>query len=122
MTNTHAHSSRGPIKLPFPVTTNNLYRNRRGRGGRAKTKRYQAWSTEAGWEIKRQRPGFVEGPFKLDITITRPDKRRRDISNLIKALEDALVEFGVVEDDCLCEQITIGWRDKRDGPVIEVTA
>jgi len=37
--------------------------------------------------------------LKIDIVISSPDRRKRDSSNLLKALEDALQHAGVFPDD-----------------------
>ncbi|MGI9297070.1 MAG: RusA family crossover junction endodeoxyribonuclease [Gammaproteobacteria bacterium] len=108
------------LKIPYPPSTNTLFTNRHG--GRAKTKRYAEWSKRAGWEIKTQKPPKIEGPFSLDIIVDRPDKRKRDISNLIKAIEDTLQDVGVIEDDCLCQELTIRWRERESGPLINIHA
>lgn len=109
------------LRMPFPPATNNLFKNLRN-GGRAKTKRYADWAKQAGWQVKAQKPPRIEGPFSLDIVVDRPDKRKRDISNLIKALEDVLVDTGVVEDDSHCQEISIRWSETEDGPLILIHA
>ena len=108
------------LELPYPPTTNNLFINR-GRK-RIKSSEYRAWSELCTWQIKQQKPPKVVGPYAVDIVVKRPDRRKRDISNLIKALEDALVENGIVEDDSLCQELTIRWQDHEDCPLIHVYA
>lgn len=98
------------LNLPYPPTVNNLFRNA-GRG-RVKTARYIAWSHQAALSIMVQRPKPVHGPFRLTIIATRPDRRRRDISNLTKATEDALVANGLIEDDHLAESIYLAWSSE----------
>ena len=92
------------LSLPYPPSTNQLYRTagygRDGkRRGRIKTQRYLTWLRAAGNEVLAQRQKPLRGPVVLAINVRAPDKRRRDISNLIKAVEDLLVEHGLIQDD-----------------------
>ena len=61
------------------------------------------------WEIRSQTRNKVVGPYKLTILAVKPDKRKRDLGNLEKAVSDILVSVGVVEDDSLCEWLEIRW-------------
>jgi crossover junction endodeoxyribonuclease RusA len=98
------------LQLPFPPTTNNLFANARGgRGGRFPTKAYKAWRDRAAVAIRRQAPAGIKGPVTLDIQLGRPDRRRRDLSNYIKALEDALVQHGLIEDDSMVQTLLVEW-------------
>lgn len=44
-------------------------------------------------------PGFGAASVRLLAKVCPPDGRRRDLSNAIKVLEDALVGGGVMDDD-----------------------
>lgn len=96
------------ITLPWPPAVNNLFFNA-ARGGRVKSKRYASWSTEAWAMLLQQRPAPVQGPFRLTVVAERPDNRRRDLDGLLKAPLDLLVACGIVQDDSLAQQLTIGW-------------
>lgn len=97
------------ISLPIPPSANALFRNVPGKG-RVRTERYRTWAAAAGWEIKEQRPGAIAGHYVLTLTCQRPDKRRRDIGNLVKSVEDLLVTHGLVTDDSLCAEIHVRWE------------
>ena len=58
--------------------------------------------------------------FDLVIRAKRPDKRKRDLDNILKALSDILVKCGVVEDDHLCESIHICWTTSGDPCEVEI--
>lgn len=108
------------LDLPFPPSTNTLFRNAGNRDGttlrgRIRTKKYLAWIDEASKEAMAQRQNAIKGHVKLHIALDRPDKRKRDLSNYIKAPEDLLVSMGLIEDDSLVQRITIGWS-KRGNP------
>ncbi len=98
------------LQLPFPPTTNNLFFNLPGRrGGRAPTKGYKAWKEKAAVAIRRQAPEPIAGAVMLSIVLGRPDRRRRDLSNYVKALEDALVYHKLIEDDSLVQSLSVSW-------------
>lgn len=97
-------------RLPYPPTVNTLFANAK-HGGRFKTKEYTDWRRAAGEEILAQGRKRVRGSVSLAIYVVKPDKRRRDVSNLIKAVEDLLVEMQIIEDDSLVQRVTIEWAD-----------
>lgn len=96
------------LTLPMPPSVNLMYRPVRGRGI-IKSDRYRKWITAAGWALKEQKPGKIEGDYILWAYCERADKRRRDLGNLEKAMSDLLVTHGVVSDDSLCVEIHLYW-------------
>jgi len=97
------------LHLPFPPTVNNLFVNVPGRG-RVPSQRYKDWREDANRLLLTQvpLPRFL-GPVSLKFTFGRPDARRRDLSNLIKAAEDMIVSAGVIEDDSKVHRIVAEW-------------
>jgi len=92
-------------ELPFPPSTNRLWRQFRGRT--IKSAVYRDWIKEAALRV-----GVVEtirGPFEVTFHAVRPDLRRRDLDNLTKASMDCLTQCKVIEDDSLCQSLTIKW-------------
>lgn len=89
------------IWLPFPVSTNNLYSQGvvRGRVRRFPSRQYKAWRREAVIRIRSQRIPTFREPVVIKLALTPKDGRRRDASNYIKAVEDALVEARLLVDD-----------------------
>lgn len=96
-------------ELPFPPSVNNLFINSRKTGGRFPSPQYKEWRKAAGQAVLVQGRKHIRGKVNIAIGIMRPDRRRRDISNLMKAVEDLLVEMQVIEDDSLVEKISIQW-------------
>lgn len=94
------------IELPYPPTTNNLFAN--AGKSRRKTPAYKAWIELASTRIKASHRQNI-GAYSMSIAVKRPDNRRRDLSNLEKALSDLLVAHGVIKDDSLCERLTMAW-------------
>ncbi len=87
--------------LPFPPSANNLFAHApvRGRVRRFPTKQYKLWRKEAVIRIRSQRIETFREPVVIKLALTPKDSRRRDASNYIKAIEDALVEARVLADD-----------------------
>lgn len=96
------------IALPFPPPLNNLFANKRG-GGRTKSDRYRQWAVAAGWTIQAERPKAIPGPINLTILLGKPDRRKRDLDGMAKALIDLLVSHSVIEDDSLVQKLTLAW-------------
>lgn len=95
------------LTLPFPPSTNNLFKNISK--GRARSDRYNAWLKEGWAMIVQQRPARVAGPFRLTLVATRPDRRARDLDNLAKPCLDLLVKAGVIRDDSDASSILLMW-------------
>lgn len=101
------------LRCPFAPTTNNLFMNVGKR--RVPTPRYRAWRDLAAVQIDhmmiRQTP--ITGPYHFCMALDRPDRRGRDLSNYIKAVEDVLVLCGVVRDDSDAISLVIKWTDRK---------
>jgi crossover junction endodeoxyribonuclease RusA len=95
------------ISLPLPPSVNRLWRTGRGRVYRSP--RYDAWCKAAGWELNIQRPARIAGPVTVTIAAGRPDRRRRDVDNLGKALLDLLTVHRVIEDDSRVVSLSSRW-------------
>jgi crossover junction endodeoxyribonuclease RusA len=71
------------------------------------------------WQLAGQAKGQkIIGAYKLTILAVRPDKRRRDLGNLEKAVSDILVSQNIIEDDSLCEWLEVRWVDS--GPQCKI--
>lgn len=64
----------------------------------------------------------IAGEYNLLIRAVKPDRRKRDIGNLEKALSDILVAGAIVIDDSFCRQIIAEWADFGDPCVVVVTS
>ena len=98
------------LRLPLPPSVNSLYANVPGKG-RVRTKRYLTWLNAAGWAIKqtKPKPKKIKGNYSLWLYCERPDRRRRDLGNMLKAIEDILVEHGIIADDSFAADIHCYW-------------
>ena len=101
------------LELPYPPSVNHYWRRVGARtlisrGGRAF--RQAVCSILAARGV---RP--LDGPLAVEVTIHPPDKRRRDIDNVQKALLDALEHGGAYGDDSQIVRLTIEKGDPLDG-------
>lgn len=86
------------IELPWPPTVNHYYTVARGRKILSKKGRDYK---EAAWLhlLSQGRYKQLEGDVSLFIRAYPPDKRRRDIDNILKPLLDVLTTAGIYKDD-----------------------
>ena len=95
------------LTLPMPPSANRLWRKSGAR--MHKSTQYTDWLRTAGYMAMAQHPEAITGPYRLSIQFMRPDKRKRDLDNRIKAINDLLQTIGVIEDDSDCEVVTARW-------------
>ena len=96
------------LTIPRPPSVNALYKNVPGKG-RVKTKEYRQWIKEAGWILKAQGFTPMTGWVAMSVRVVKPDRRKRDLMNIEKALSDLLVSTGVIEDDRLITVAKFAW-------------
>ena len=93
------------ITLPFPPSNNTYYRRVGAKTlisakGRAYCKDVTALCQAAG--LRK-----LEGRLEVVIAACPPDRRRRDLDNMLKGLLDALTHGGEWEDDSQIDQLAI---------------
>jgi crossover junction endodeoxyribonuclease RusA len=100
-----------------------MFMNIRGRG-RIKTKKYRDWLTAMGGHLIDQKVLPITGPFAVLVGVTRPDRRKRDLDNMIKPILDLLTIHGLIDDDSLAQYITLEWTrgDASAGVRVTLTA
>lgn len=107
------------LLLPFPPTTNSLWRAVKGRN--IKSKKYREWQKVAGHALNEQFKGdAIPGPVVLTLRFGRPNKRRQDLDNRLKAPIDLLAAHGVIDDDRNVQSILAYWSSTVEGVEIEV--
>jgi len=96
------------IVLALPPSVNRLWRTT-AKGGMYRSAKYTAWRKtavqNAALQAGRRK---ISAPYKFTLEAVRPDKRKRDLDNLLKAASDCLVEAGII-DDSQCEWIEARW-------------
>jgi len=101
-------------RLPYPPTMNSIWRNIGG-NRTIKSKGYRVWEKLAdGYAVLSPRI-TLEGPVRAEFVYHRPDKRRRDVANLEKAVSDTLVRWGILGDDSQIHDLRLRWA--ADGEI-----
>lgn len=108
------------IQLPMPPSNNQLHAYSR-KTGVYLTKAYREWKKAAGWALLSQRIRPMRGEIDVTIRAVRPDKRRRDVANLEKAIGDLLVAHGIIEDDSKIVTATQVWVSDDIAEGVSVT-
>jgi len=87
--------------LPLPPSANNLYANKRGSaGGRVLTEEGKAYKTGVMEQLMTEgaRSRTPPVPIVFSLWLLFPDRQRRDASNCIKAIEDAVCSYLLYDD------------------------
>lgn len=62
-----------------------------------------------------------KGRLEIEIDVFQPTRQRHDISNRVKAVEDALVDAGIMIDDEQVDRIVVNRRCVTKGGLVIVT-
>lgn len=102
------------LTLPWPPSVNTYWRIFKNRmiiseAGR----KYRIAVAEQ--VLVQRKAKHLTGTVKVIIEAWRPDKRKRDLDNLLKAVLDAMKHAGVYEDDSLIVDLRIYWAEDIGG-------
>ena len=111
------------MTLPYPPSINHYWRrvgprtliSREGRTFRKNV--YALLATGSGNGLRKPPSG---GRIALAMDAFPPDRRRRDLDNLPKAVLDSLTHAGVYEDDSQIDLLIIQRRETRPGGKLEI--
>lgn len=107
------------LVLPFPISVNSMYSNHGRR--RIKSKRYRLWRAKALEAITEQYTGLpLSCDISLQIALSVPCKRRRDLDNHAKGLQDVMTGT-IIVDDCLIRELQMSWLPQSKGGYAELT-
>ena len=102
--------------LPWPLSANMRFAVS---GGRIVLNRaYRTWKENAASYLAAQREGALEQippPIRMRVYAYPPDRRRRDLDNLLKAALDAITRAGVIADDSHIDELWITRLDPCPG-------
>jgi len=93
--------------LPIPPSANAIWRSNRGRTHLSA--KYKSWIASAGLMLNSQRVPTINPPYQVEYAVGRPDKRRRDVTNFVKALDDLLQNCNVITNDSEIIDSRIYW-------------
>ncbi len=100
------------FRLPWPPSGNNMYTVARGR--KILSSEGRSYRDEAICSIGNLRP--VPGKVSVRMRACPPDRRRRDLDNLLKMPLDCCVKAGLIDDDSKIQSIQIEWGEVRRDP------
>lgn len=94
------------FQVPWPPSMNSYWRNVAGRTLISREGReYRNEMSRAA--LIGQFPSFPDGPVVVRITACPPDRRRRDLDNMLKPMLDALTYVKVWSDDSQIDDLRI---------------
>jgi len=101
------------ITLPWPPSLNTYWRQFNGRA--ILSAKGRAYREAVIRQCLLQRVDTITGPIKVEIVAYRPDNRKRDLDNLLKAALDGMAKGLVYEDDAQIRDLRIRWADTIGG-------
>lgn len=105
------------ITVPWPPSVNHLWR--RGHNGGmylSRAGREYRLLVLAAW-AEAGRPSYGDAAVCIEIEASPPDRRRRDLDNIIKAVLDALVACRCITDDQQVQELRVARVDGFRGIV-----
>jgi crossover junction endodeoxyribonuclease RusA len=91
-------------RLPYPPTMNTYWRKYRGRITLSARGRQYKRDVQA---VVGPQPPRLVGPLAVTLSVWLPDRRKRDLDNLIKPVLDACTAAGVWIDDSQVAALSI---------------
>ena len=101
------------IFLPYPPSINKAFYTDFEAKTRHKSKEYRDWVKLANQYLMCQRKDYFTGIIKIEYEVYKPDNRKRDLSNLLKVLDDFLVANKIIEDDSKIHDFRMFWSKEE---------
>jgi Holliday junction resolvase RusA-like endonuclease len=100
------------ILLPWPPSTNNLWRYASGRKPYPSDD-YKMWKRNADsiYQAYSRQWVPIKGRFNAELTFNQKHRNRSDIDNRIKPCLDWLQRVGLIENDKLCSSLNAVWGE-----------
>lgn len=104
------------ITLPWPPSVNSYWRVFNGRAILSEAgRKYRVAVAEQ--VLLQDVARDIREPIQVEIEAHRPDRRKRDLDNLLKAVLDGLAHAGVYGDDSQIHDLRIYWAPHIGGMV-----
>lgn len=104
--------------LPWPPSVNGYFASVKGR--LILSAKGRAYREAIKWMAKEQKwPNFNHSRVKVEFEAWVPDKRRRDLDNILKSLCDSLTHAGVWHDDSQIDDLRV-YRAPLIGGMVKV--
>jgi crossover junction endodeoxyribonuclease RusA len=103
------------IELPWPPSVNTYWRHV---GHKVLiSKKGREYRNTVGW-MSRAGPEFGDARLHIEIDAYPPDRRKRDLDNLPKAIFDSLQHGGMFDDDNQIDYFSVARKEIRKGGAI----
>ena len=100
------------LRLTFPPSANRMYRNI-GPKRTIMSKVYRDWKAFNTGSINIKKGFTHPSAVSIELALTPPDKRKRDLDNYIKPVLDALEASGALENDNMVKRLNVFWRKEN---------
>ncbi len=107
------------INLPYPPSLRGLYKPRFG-GGLYMSPEGKKYKQDVKMIFLSNNLPSFEGFVRVRIEMYPPDRRKRDIDNILKITQDALQDAGVIEDDSKILTLWVNKNEVRKGGGLDV--
>jgi crossover junction endodeoxyribonuclease RusA len=108
------------LALPYPPSANTIWRHVKGRVLLSEKGRLYRRAVAMSVLGQVGPSKSIAGPVSVAIGVVPPDRRRRDIDNVLKATLDALTHAKVWEDDSQVKRIQIEMQSPAPGGSLSV--
>lgn len=110
------------VDLPYPPSVNHYWLASGHR--RYISPAGQRFRSDAGYLIQAARRGQKATNSRVEVSVSvevyPPDRRRRDLDNILKPILDALQHSGVIEDDSQVAELRVNRCERVKGGAIRV--
>lgn len=106
------------IDLPYPPSINHYYKYT-GRGIVLGPKGVK-YRHDAYYLLHKHKQYFKDKRLAVTINLHCPDKRKRDLDNVLKCILDSMQHAGVYDDDNQIDMLTIIRRPNIKGGLVQI--
>lgn len=108
------------LELPYPPSVNHYWRQNYKRGHTYISQEGLTYRDRVFVLVRNKRVKTMKGRLRVVVEVYPPDRRRRDLDNTQKALNDSMQNARVFEDDCQIDDLRIIRREPVKGGKVVV--